>query len=642
MGSKHKHKIVPMVASGIQHLVRRTYAEGGARQWVRETYVNAVEAGATRVEYGVEWQAVEKRGVYRRTIVDDGQGMTAEQLRAYFNTFGSGGKAIGGAHENFGVGSKTSLLPWNPAGVVVVSWVKGEAAMIWLERGEDGEYGLRVFEAGTTDDRTLEEVVTPFHDRAYGCHWAKVKPEWLGEHGTVIVLLGADDKADTIEGDPERDERDLKGIASYPNRRVWEIPAGVQVTVEEMRSNDRATWPRSEAEAHGPIPITGPDRRSNRRTINGARHYVEYPSQTFKRGELAHHGTLTLEDKTKAHWFLWKGDRPQVAGYAAEAGFVAALYRNELYDVVSHLAVYRSFGITDAAVRARVTIVLEPPPYDEATKVGVYPRTDRNALLLRAGDAGGALPLHNWAAEFADRMPEPIVVALRESRGGGGTVEDETWRDRIAERFGTRWRIERRRGGEGEETVDPTAAGDVIHAAASRKGRKNPERERDVEPGDTAAGKPAGALGTQDGATPAAKTHVGGGIPYYRVAKGDEVEPGMLAAWSPHDTDHPEGVVLLNVDHPVIREVVKHWTDQYADHLAEQIEKDVIDVYGQNAVAKIAHSEKFRGILPSGVVDEALRSDAALTMALLGLFAEESLIAARLGARYGRQRRAAG
>jgi hypothetical protein len=181
--------------------------------------------------------------------------------------------------KTFGVGSKTSLLPWNPAGVVVVSWVKGEAAMIWLERGEDGEYGLRVFEAGTTDDRTLEEVVTPFHDRAYGCHWAKVKPEWLGEHGTVIVLLGADDKADTIEGDPERDERDLKGIASYLNRRVWEIPAGVQVTVEEMRSNDRATWPRSEAEAHGPIPITGPDRRSNRRTINGARHYVEYPAR---------------------------------------------------------------------------------------------------------------------------------------------------------------------------------------------------------------------------------------------------------------------------------------------------------------------------------------------------------------------------
>jgi hypothetical protein len=238
-------------------------------------------------------------------------------------------------------------------------------------------------------------------------------------------------------------------------------------------------------------------------------------------------------------------------------------------------------------------------------------------------------------------MPEPIVVALRESRGGGGTVEDESWRDRIAERFGARWRIERRRGGEGEETVDPTAAGDVIHAAA-RKGRKNPERERDVEPGTRRPGSRLAPSGPRRGRRRRRRRSVGGGIPYYRVAKGDEVEPGMLAAWSPHDTDHPEGVVLLNVDHPVIREVVKHWTDQYADHLAEQIERDVIDVYGQNAVAKIAHSEKFRGILPSGVVDEALRSDAALTMALLGLFAEESLIAARLGARYGRQRRAAG
>src|SRR4051812_48390760 len=73
MGSKHKHKIVPMVASGIQHLVRRTYAEGGARQWVRETYVNAIEAGATRVEDGGEGEAGGKRGGYRRQMAAHGQ-----------------------------------------------------------------------------------------------------------------------------------------------------------------------------------------------------------------------------------------------------------------------------------------------------------------------------------------------------------------------------------------------------------------------------------------------------------------------------------------------------------------------------------------------------------------------------------------
>ena len=114
---------------------------------------------------------------------------------------------------------------------------------------------------------------------------------------------------------------------------------------------------------------------------------------------------------------LW-GDRPGVHSYAANAGYVAALYRNELYDPTSHLAVYRSFGVTDASVRSRLWLILEPRPYDEAKKRGVYPRTDRNTLLLRGGpDAGKPLPYHVWGAEFADKMPEPIKDALRAAHG---------------------------------------------------------------------------------------------------------------------------------------------------------------------------------------------------------------------------------
>ncbi len=75
-----------------------------------ETLINALEAGATRTEYGIEWQAVENLGVYRRVIADNGSGMTAQELVRFFNTFGGGGKPIGGLHENYGVSAKTSLL----------------------------------------------------------------------------------------------------------------------------------------------------------------------------------------------------------------------------------------------------------------------------------------------------------------------------------------------------------------------------------------------------------------------------------------------------------------------------------------------------------------------------------------------------
>src|SRR5262245_12025221 len=120
MSARHAARILPMKTAETHHIIERTYREGSTFQWVREALVNALEADATRIEFGIEWQAVESKGVYRRRIADDGRGMTAEQLREFFNTFGGGGKPIGGVHENFGVGSKTSLLPWNPYGMVVI------------------------------------------------------------------------------------------------------------------------------------------------------------------------------------------------------------------------------------------------------------------------------------------------------------------------------------------------------------------------------------------------------------------------------------------------------------------------------------------------------------------------------------------
>ena len=187
--------ITPMKTAGTQHIIERTYRESGAFQWVRETFINGLEADAKRIEFGIEWQAVESKDVYRRTIADDGRGMTADQLEEFFNTFGGGGKPIGNVHENFGVGSKTSLLPWNRHGMVVISWVDGEAAMIWVQQDPNtGEYGLRVFDTQNPVTGNMEKTVTvvPFDDPEGGCDWSKVKPNWIGDHGTVIVLLGND------------------------------------------------------------------------------------------------------------------------------------------------------------------------------------------------------------------------------------------------------------------------------------------------------------------------------------------------------------------------------------------------------------------------------------------------------------------
>src|SRR5262249_3744251 len=147
--------------------------------------------------------------------------------------------------------------------------------------------------------------------------------------------------------------------------------------------------------------------------------------------------------------------------------------------------------------------------------------------------------------------------ALRAARAGqNGTLTDKTWRDRLAERFGSRWRIIKFRAHpNGDDSMSPTPAG-----TNSVKQPNVPPRPRPhvVKPhnGRRRAGP---ATGERPGNVPAVKSNVTGGIPDYQFVSDGTIEPGMLAAWQPHSPDHPSGVVLINVDHPVIRQQVQFW-----------------------------------------------------------------------------------
>lgn len=625
-----------MKTAGTEHLIERTYRESGTFQWVRETYKNAVEAEATRIEFGIEWQAVENLGVYRRVIADNGKGMTPEELVTFFNTFGGGGKPIGGPHENFGVGAKTSLMPWNRFGVVVISWVSGTPSMIWMQHDPTtGEYGLRLEEVADDQGRTsIDEVYAPYADPSSGCDWSDVKPDWITDHGTVIVLLGNDHSENTVLGDPNRQESDTKGISSYLNRRVWDVPSNLDIYVDELRTQERSHWPPTEAIGHGPQVAHGPDRRTNHRRIRGARHYIEYQAD-FEGGELAAHGTRHLKDGTEIDWYLWKGKRPEVHGYAAENGFIAALYDNELYDASDHASRYRSFGVTEPVVRKRLWLIARPPEAGGAGgALGVYPNTSRNALLILGGiDAGAPLPIATWAEDFVRPMPDAIIDAIQDARADsdGGTITDHLWRDRLAERFGARWRISKLRAEQGgSQSVTPSQPGSSSGTTVKRKTKGTISR------GGSGGTGGANNTGSKSGEVDAVKSNVAGGLPDYRPVRSDAIEEGMLAAWAPNDPKVPEGVVLINIEHPVIASQIEHWQSKYADIHADEVQHEVISVYGEMAVAKIAHSEHMKGIIPSKRVDDLLRSEEALTMSLLGLIGEESILAPRIGGKFGK------
>lgn len=633
------YRLLPMKTEGTEHFIERTYRESGEYQWVRETYINTREADATRIEFGVEWQAVENHGVYRRVIADNGCGMSPEDLVEFFNTFGGGGKPIGGLHENFGVGAKTSLLPWNRYGLVVISWQDGEPSMIWVEcDSETGTYGLKLFEAEDpeTGESSLEHVYSPFDDPEHGCDWAAVSPAWVRDHGTVLIFLGDDPQQNTVTGDPNRGETAIKGISKYLNTRIWEVPDEVEVYVDEFRYDDPSRWPASQEQAHGPKPKDGPDLRTNKRRIRGAHYFITYPVESFDQGQLANQGTVELHDGTAADWYLWNGERPAIHSYAEKNGFIAAVYRNELYDINRHVSVYRSFGVSAPSVRQRLWVILRPPKAEDE-RHGVYPRTDRTSLLLRGGpNAGGPLPINDWGAEFSDLMPQPIIDAIREERGkDSGTIEDEGWRERLQDRFGKRWRLPKLRvRKDGKDTVDPSQLG-----SGPRTDRPRVKRKKATRGGEDGGTKGDRTIGSRPGRLRAEREQVAGGIPTYRKANSGEFEHEYsLAAWQPHDPEYPQGVVLLNVDHPVLEAEIEHYQSQYPDHLAHEVGEEVIKVYGELSVAKVAHSEHLKGVVPTHVIEVDYRSEAALTAGLLGLIAEEAVLAPRIGGKLGRRR----
>jgi len=249
------------------------------------------------------------------------------------------------------------------------------------------------------------------------------------------------------------------------------------------------------------------------------------------------------------------------------------------------------------------------------------------------GEKGVVLPLSDWGTEFADNLPEAILEAIRAARGDlAGTIEDEEYRKRLQEKFGNRWSVKALvkakhtdKDGipasvrdEETEVIEPPGPG----SGGRRRRRKTIKVVR----------KRAVAEGNESGVL--RETPVD--VPKYRLDHASSFEqPWHLALWAPNDTEGP--TVLLNVDSPILQEIVEHHQEQYPDVYAEEVAKVVRQVFGEVAACKIAHSQKLARKITAEELDRDYRSEQALTLALMGLMAEESVISQRLG-RFGRKK----
>lgn len=609
--------------TGASNFVNRMFEACGPYQWARELLQNSIEAGATKVEFGIEWQAVAKLGAYRRTVIDDGAGMDAEQLRAFFSTLGAGSKNIGDIHMNFGVGAKIATLPWNPAGVVVVSYREGKGSMIWIVLDEESEeYELVEFDTDEGKRVVIDPLVVD------GVDWSALRPAWLKDHGTIVVLLGSKERPDTILG---MNGEDIKGVSLYLNSRYMDLSA-LDVRVAEPRTDKRSRWPKAPKDV---------DSRLNVRRVWGAKHYLETDPE-FPGGSLLASGALPLDGgRVQANWFLWQGERKSVHTYARETGFIAVQYGGELYQLTASKVNFRWFGITETSVQRDVTIVLEPQRYLPGTSdaYGVYPDQSRNRLMFAGdGERGAELPITRWAYEFAEHMPAEIHAAILAARGSEDeitSISDE-YRQRLLERFGSRWLrpsavtpADNGSAASGEPTEPiaiPKPKGERDASTREPKGTDKPARKRAERPTEP-DGRPIGETGSGRPKNQPVD------IPKYRFAHRDEFEePWHLALWSPHEADGP--TVFINVDSPILQEIIEYRQSLYPEIYAEEIANEIRKAFGDIAICKIAHSQRLTKLVPEEQLNEEYRNERALTISLMGLIAEESLIVQRLKGRF--------
>jgi hypothetical protein len=613
-------------------------------QWLRELKENADEAGARNIHFGIEWQGVENLGVYRRYVADDGTGMDERQLDSFMRTYGGGGKPIGAEHENFGIGAKVTLLPWNREGLVVISYKDGVASMIRLAYdSETNEYGAYVW---ITDDDygDAEQSVVISPDEFgipewgivdFGAIWKQI-PFWASgseppAHGTVVLLVGNSPLDDTILGDPDRPgEATPHFPAQYLNTRIWDVPDDMTITCDVPVSPDRNNWPRRQPDAVDLIGKSG----VTRRPIRGAHHYIHnVGGKVVASSEMEDEETVDLGKNVEAEWYLREVDgRPNP--YGPRDGMVAVLYDGELYDISPEQWRFRQFGIPWKEVQKDTYIIVVPPASDGTQDHGVYPLGGRDALNVYGGKQ---LPFGDWGIAFAQNLPGPIRKRIDQVRPNTDDI-DRAWKDRFAERYLNRWRqLRYRMNRRGEMSANPSQrspAVDVESSSASSASNR-PKRPRNTEPRLTK--DPTTADRTGKGAA-ARKVDMAAAIPDWIVARAEDMdEPYYIAAYdgTKENSDGSRGAVLLNIEHDAVVQFVEEFQASYPPQVSDEVAEQCWNVLGQSLVAKVVHAQSLSAHVPREEVEREFLSPKALTTAALGMVFEAEGLNTRIGGLLG-------
>lgn len=372
MPATHPRDVLPMSIDNMTFLVDRMAQDCGPLQFMREITVNAIQAIALTAEksgsivWDADWFYHAQTGVYKLCCIDTGVGMSGPEMVEYINKLSSSIHEQGPS-KNFGIGAKIAAAPRNRHGMLYSSWKHGKGALVNLYFDPVASvYGLQRWEenngecwVGITDD---------------------VKPNLIKEHGTVVTLLGDSARQNTMQP-PEGTPMPSRWQYRYLNTRFFSFPDGIVVRVREGWEQRPQSYLRT-VETQG----------------------------TWLAKNRAYHGCVKLADAL-AHWWILRENIDTNSGHNATGGHVAALFQNELYEMVSGragIARLQSFGVIFGA--ARVVIYVEP------LNPLVMANTARSSLLIE----NAPLDWARWAGAFRENLPDEIVNLQNEISGRSG------------------------------------------------------------------------------------------------------------------------------------------------------------------------------------------------------------------------------
>jgi len=238
-------------------------------QYLRELVQNSVEAGAGVVRVMAEPEAWRRYGVQRLMVLDNGSGMSAVTIKKVCDLNASM-KQTGGEHDNFGVGAKITCLPFNPHGLVILSWTASnpKGSMIRLKRVDGMGYGSDDAEVVGYDAEGGEirvdgdHVFEPTYLVDLGVDWSRTLESAKGElrsrggsdkSGTLVVLCGNHMFDNTLLKAADGSYVTEVDRAAYLNQRYWDFPKGLSISISQSPVLERARatrfleWENSQA-----------------------------------------------------------------------------------------------------------------------------------------------------------------------------------------------------------------------------------------------------------------------------------------------------------------------------------------------------------------------------------------------------------